>query len=161
MKGTNKPIDIKAIQHALYTVNRHAKTALDSSQLYYLKRKTLDKLLSDKLAQKLHLEYSINPRQGLQSSVVVVRVGTPNCSNPYYFHTFAEKDDFNKLPHKGKMNQEIRNLQVNMSLNTAKNILYNYLNEEPKNIESHSRRRKKHLHSNIFTSSFLDGKKHF
>lgn len=161
MKENERKMDITAIQHALYTVNRHAKTAIDSSELYYLKRKTIKKLLSENLAKKLYLEYSNNPSRGLQSSVVVVEVGTENCKTPYYFHTIAEKEDFKNLQHKGKMNQEMRNTQVNMSLNKAKNILYNYLDEKPKKKIQPSYKRNKHLQTNIFTSSFLDGKRNY
>ncbi|ADU30581.1 YkyB family protein [Evansella cellulosilytica] len=156
---TNDTPSLQHIKSALYTVNRHAKTALDSRELYYLKRKTLKKLVEENLAEKICLEYSLNPSKGFQSSVVLVRVGHSKSKEPFYFHTIAEKSDF-KLEHKGKINQSIQNPRVQMALVTAKSILYKYLGETPKQKKTSHKNKNKKLES-VFVSSYLDGRKRF
>ncbi|MDQ0254850.1 hypothetical protein J2S74_002229 [Evansella vedderi] len=151
--------DLREIQVALYTVNRHAKTAIDSSELYYLKKTVLKKLVHEKFAEKVSLEFSTNPRSGLQSSVVLVRVGAADSEQPFFFHTLAEKGDF-KLEHRGKINHNLQNPRVHMGLETAKSILYKYLGEKPPRKRKHPNSKKKRL-DNIFISSYLDGRKRY
>jgi hypothetical protein len=49
------------IAQALYTINKHAKTAHHPKYLYLLKRKTIEMLLEEGRAEKLGLHYSPNP----------------------------------------------------------------------------------------------------
>lgn len=157
--------DIKQIQHALYTINRHAKTALESTELYNLKKKVLKKLVTENRAKKIGLEYSTNPRVGLQSSVVLVKVGTDDTEPAFYFHTLAEKDDFKlNLKHKGKINHDLNNPRVHMGLEAAKTILYKYLGEIPPQKTKHpnsKRKRPDKRLDNVFVSSYLDGRKRY
>ncbi|MBU9720029.1 MULTISPECIES: YkyB family protein [Bacillaceae] len=145
--------DLTSIQIALYTINKHAKTALNSSELYYLKKKAIKKLLQEHLAKKVSIEFSLNPGKGLQSSVVLVRVGTENSKYQFYFHTAVEKGDFDKLKHSGQRDDSLRNPRVHMNLESAKNIIYRYLGETRKKLQ----KEKKLDH--IFISSYLDGRK--
>lgn len=154
-----RPPTLKEIQHALFTVNRHAKTALDSRELYDLKKRTLTKLLRERLAEKVALEFSKDPRHGLQSSVVLVKVGTNTSETTFYFHMLAEKEDF-KLRHNGKSDEAIRNPRVSMPLDTAKKILYRYLGvRTPSKQKKQMSHKEKRLKS-IFVSSYLDGRKY-
>ncbi|MFA9560137.1 YkyB family protein [Evansella sp. AB-rgal1] len=154
--------DLKQIQYALYTINRHAKTALNPSELYHLKKTTLKRLLAEKRAEKVNLQYSINPRNGLQSSVVLVKVGTTDNELKFYFHMLAEKGDFDlNLKHIGKIDNNINNPKVHMGLETAKSILYRYIKEKPLgSTKKHTRAKVKHL-DNVFVSSYLDGRKRY
>ncbi|MBU9713029.1 YkyB family protein [Evansella tamaricis] len=154
MKDNISSTDLTSIQVALYTINRHAKTALDSSELYYLKRKSLKKLETQNLAEKVCREYSTNPSKGLQSSVVLVKVGTPESEYQFYFHTIAEKGD-SQLKHTGKINNDLKNPRIHMRLDAAKTILYNFLGESPQK----KRNKKPVYNQNIFVSSYLDGRK--
>lgn len=45
--------EIRQIAIAIYTVNRHAKTAPDNKNLYHLKKVALEKLLQKGYAKKL------------------------------------------------------------------------------------------------------------
>ncbi|MCD8510020.1 MAG: hypothetical protein LRY73_09235 [Bacillus sp. (in: Bacteria)] len=154
-----RPPSLKEIQHALFIVNRHAKTALDSRELYDLKKRALKKLLRERMAEKVGLEFSKDPRYGLQSSVVLVKVGTATSESTFYFHMLAEKEDF-KLKHRGKINEEIRNPRVSMPFETAKRILYRYLGESgPVKQKKQMSEKEKRLKS-VFVSSYLDGRKY-
>ncbi|MFE6166234.1 YkyB family protein [Viridibacillus arvi] len=106
---------------AIYTVNRHAKTAPDNKPLYELKRLALEKMILDSRAKKIGLHFVKNPRFSKQQSSVLIQ-----CAD-YYFHTLPKKDDFASLPHLGHLDDSYRNPQRKMSLNTARNVLKDYL----------------------------------
>lgn len=109
------------IATAIYTVNKHAKTALDNRPLYTLKRQALEKMILSGRAKKLGLHFVKQPRFSQQQSAVVVQ-----CAD-YYFHTLPKKEDFKQLPHLGHLDETYRNPQRKMSLNVAKTILNDFL----------------------------------
>ncbi|MBM7603583.1 hypothetical protein JOC75_001553 [Metabacillus crassostreae] len=109
------------LARAIYVVNRHAKTAPNPKFLYLLKKNALIKLLQEGKAQKKGLHFSNNPKFSQQQSDVLVSAGE------YYFHMPPTKDDFDKLPHLGTLNQTYRNPKANMSLTKAKILLQNYV----------------------------------
>lgn len=111
---------IDNLAKALFTVNRHAKTALNPSFLYLLKKKTIEKLISEGKAQKIGLHFSPNPRNSKQQSDVLVSVGD------YYFHIPPTKEDFATLPHLGALNGSYRNPAAKMPLSRAKALLQSY-----------------------------------
>ncbi len=180
-------LDIESIKQALYSVNRHAKTAISKRELYRLKYETLLKLIKIGHAQKVHLEYSTQTGRSQQSTVVLVKVGTKTEGEPLYFHMLPEKDDFKCLNHTGAaISQNLHNPKSTMSLNTAKRILQQFVgvtktkdhatkshqfqrshssNTTYKSTRSHTSQKSKRsnkpsrpaLNKNIFTSSFLDG----
>ncbi|MFC4404736.1 YkyB family protein [Gracilibacillus xinjiangensis] len=113
---------IQLIGQALFIVNRHAKTALDPSYLYKLKKAAMEKLLNEKKAKKVGLHFSNNPKQSRQHSVMLVKVGD------YYFHMPPTKEDMKELEHLGKLDSNYRNPRPDLSLSKAKNILSEYLN---------------------------------
>lgn len=149
--------DMESIKHALYSVNRHVKTAIDKRELYELKNKTLQKLIKVGHAEKLWLEYSVQSGKSKQSSVVLVKVGITTHGEPHYFHMIPEKDDYQSLKHKGAVsNQDLRNPKSNMSLAVAKKTLLKFNGVEPQKVKV--KKPLKHaLNKRIFVSSFLDG----
>jgi len=118
---------INNLARAIFVVNRHAKTAPDPKFLYLLKRKALEKLLSEGKAEKKGLHYSRNPKNSQQQSDVLVSAGD------YYFHMPPSKEDFASLPHLGTLNQTYRNPKTQLSLSQAKILLQTYvgLKESP------------------------------
>ncbi|MFX3674284.1 MAG: YkyB family protein [Paenisporosarcina sp.] len=105
---------------AIFTVNKHAKTAIDNKYLYELKRLTIEKMIESGRAKKIGLHFVKNPRFSQQQSSVLVQ-----CAD-YYFHLLPKKEDFKSLPHLGHLDEEYRNPQRRMSLNTAKQLLSDY-----------------------------------
>lgn len=105
---------------AIFTVNRHAKTAPNNKFLYKLKHEAILKLLREGNAQKKGLHFSNNPKFSQQQSDVLVQC------HGFTFHIPPSKEDFQTLPHLGALNSSIRNPKVQMSLNTAKNLLQTY-----------------------------------
>ncbi|MEK5040887.1 YkyB family protein [Sporosarcina sp. FSL K6-3457] len=144
---------------AIYTVNRHAKTAPDNKQLYSLKKMAIDKLLHSGNAEKIGLHFVDNPKFSKQHSTVLVR-----CDD-FLFHTIPEKEDFNTLPHLGQQDPTTRNPQERMSLKTARELLSTYV-DPPRPITVVKQKAKvvpkKSIHtiqnSQNFRSSYLDGK---
>ncbi|WP_243385390.1 YkyB family protein [Bacillus kexueae] len=124
----------ETIAQAIYVVNRHAKTAPDPKFLYLLKKKSLQKLLSEGKAMKKGLHFSNNPRLSKQQSDVLVSAGQ------YYFHMPPTKEDFQNLPHLGSLNHSYRNPKTKLSLSKAKSILQSYVGI--KELKSSSRNRK-------------------
>ncbi|KMJ58438.1 hypothetical protein AB685_11160 [Bacillus sp. LL01] len=116
---------IENLSRAIFTVNRHAKTAPDPKFLYTLKRKALEKLITEGKATKKGLHFSRNPKNSRQQSDVLVLAGE------YYFHLPPTKEDFTDLPHLGELNDHYRNPKANMSLSVAKNLLQRYTNFHP------------------------------
>jgi len=117
-----KPLQLTVdnIAKAIFTVNRHAKTALNPSFLYLLKKTAIEKLLEEGKAKKVGLHFSRNPKYSQQQSDVLVAVGD------YYFHIPPTKQDFDALPHLGALSDSYRNPSVRMPLSEAKAILIAY-----------------------------------
>ncbi|ASK63653.1 hypothetical protein CFK37_16555 [Virgibacillus phasianinus] len=121
-----KSISSAELARALYTINRHAKTAPEPKHLYYIKKEAIKKLLSENRAKKIGLHFSDHPKFSNQHSTLLIKVEN------YYFHIPPEKDDFNQLEHLGTLDQSYRNPQTKMSLSQAKRIVYRYINYTPK-----------------------------
>ncbi|GGI14596.1 YkyB family protein [Gottfriedia solisilvae] len=118
----NKPVySNEEIFQAIFVVNKHAKTALDPSELYSLKRQAILKLIEKGIAKKVGLHFSNNPRSSKQQSDVLIACGD------FFFHIPPLKEDFKLLPHLGVLENSHRNPKVSMSLSYAKKILHHYL----------------------------------
>lgn len=113
--------EIDTIAKALFTINRHAKTAIDPHELYSLKKQTIEKLLSENHAKKIGFHFTRNPKLSKQHSTVLVQVGE------YYFHIPPNKKDFKTIEHLGELDQNYRNPKTVMSLNKAKRLICDYL----------------------------------
>lgn len=111
---------VENLCQAIYTVNRHAKTAINPRFLYRLKHESLKKLMVEGKAKKVGLHFSEHPKNSRQQSDVLVECGR------YMFHIPPAKMDFSTLPHLGKLNNQVRNPKVSLSLNLAKSILQAY-----------------------------------
>lgn len=116
-----KSINIEEIAKALFIINRHAKTALNPSDLYNLKKKTITKLLENKDAEKIGLHFSERPKLSRQHSTLLVQVGN------YYFHIPPNKQDFKEVEHLGNIDQNYRNPKTKLSLTQAKKVIYAFL----------------------------------
>lgn len=143
---------------AIYTVNRHAKTAPDNRPLYQLKKQSLDKLLASGEAVKVGLHFVDNPKFSKQHSTVLVRCGN------FLFHTLPEKEDFANLPHLGEQDMQFRNPQERMSLKAARELLTDFTGgpaaEETRPHKPETPRKKKRVSNTAdFRSSYLDGKR--
>src|SRR5699024_9773688 len=124
---------ISDLAKAIYTVNRHAKSALKPKQLYELKKAAISKLIEQKRVEKIGLQFSQNPQRSVQHSVLLVKI------DDYYFHTLPEKDDFNHLKHLGDITLHHRNPKAHMSLRIAKQLLFDFLDwKEPTNKPQYS-----------------------
>lgn len=110
---------------AIYTVNRHAKTAIDNKPLYELKSLAIKKMLSENKAKKIGLHFVRNPRNSQQQSSVLIQ-----CAD-YYFHMIPVKEDFKLLPHLGHLDDTYRNPIRKMNLRNAKEILTEYIGPQP------------------------------
>jgi len=109
------------IFQAIFVVNKHAKTALEPSELYSLKRQAILKLIEKGIAKKVGLHFSNNPRSSKQQSDVLISCGD------FFFHIPPLKEDFKLLPHLGVLENSHRNPKVSMSLSYAKKILHHFL----------------------------------
>lgn len=155
----NNDRSIQQLAIAIYTVNRHAKTAPDNKQLYSLKKMAIDKLIRLGKAEKIGLHFVDNPKFSKQHSTVLVRCGN------FLFHTIPDKEDFNTLPHLGQQDPTSRNPQERMSLKIARELLSTYV-DPPQPIAVVKKQvkvmQKKSIHtmqnSRSFRSSYLDGK---
>ncbi|WP_066289718.1 YkyB family protein [Bacillus sp. FJAT-29937] len=126
---------VENLSQAIFTVNRHAKTATNPKFLYKLKQETLQKLIREGKAKKVGLHFSGNPKYSQQQSDVLVECGD------YSFHLPPSKADFAELPHLGKLNDQIRNPRSTLSLNQAKKLLMSYTGlKEVTNTPSHKKR---------------------
>lgn len=153
----NNHHSIRQLTIAIYTVNRHAKTAPDNKELYEMKKKALDKLISSGDATKIGLHFVENPKFSKQHSTTLV-----SCCD-FLFHMIPEKEDFKLLPHLGEQDQASRNPQERMSLRVAKELLENFIGVQPKPIvKKVSKPPKRNVHNmhdaNNFRSSYLDGR---
>ncbi|WP_082732036.1 YkyB family protein [Sporosarcina sp. HYO08] len=152
--------NIRQLAIAIYTVNRHAKTALDNRSLYSLKKMALDKLIQMGHAEKIGLHFVDNPKFSKQHSTVLVR-----CSD-FLFHSIPDRNDFTTLPHLGKQDHSIRNPHERMNLKMARELLTNFIHPTTSIIPKQKRRiaapRKGKVrslqHTQRFSSSYLDGK---
>lgn len=131
--------DVSLLAQAIYTVNKHAKTATDNKFLYLIKRLSLEKLISLRLAKKVGLHFVKNPRFSHQQSSVLI-----SCAD-YYFHTLPEKEDFKKLDHLGHLDENYRNPIRRMSLSTAKLLLEEFIHVELQLAEKKQPSRKKQV----------------
>lgn len=120
---------IENLSQAIFIVNRHAKTAPNPKFLYKLKHDALQKLLKEGKAKKVGLHFSNNPKYSKQQSDVLVLCGE------YSFHLPPSKQDFEHLPHLGKLDNNVRNPKAQLSLYEAKKLLSNYTGsrEDPPN----------------------------
>ena len=114
---------------ALYTVNRHAKTAPEPKHLYFLKKSAIEKLIKENRARKIGLHFSAHPKLSSQHSTLLIQV------DQYYFHVPPAKEDFKQLKHLGDPDQDYRNPQTKMPLSEAKKLISKYIDLEPKKSE--------------------------
>lgn len=148
---------VRELAIAIYTVNRHAKTAPDNRPLYQLKKQAITKLLTSGDAQKIGLHFVENPKYSKQHSTVLVR-----CEE-FLFHTIPEKEDFAKLPHLGEQDMEFRNPQERMSLKIARELLNTFtggtVEKIPQPIKKTQQQKPRRVsNTDVFRSSYLDGK---
>ncbi|TWT07357.1 hypothetical protein FQV26_05970 [Planococcus sp. CPCC 101016] len=118
------------IAQAIFTVNRHAKTAPDNQYLYALKKEALNSMIEQQRAQKIGLHFSKNPQKSQQQSSVLVKCGN------YYFHMLPKKEDFSSLEHLGHLDDTYRNPPSRMNLKVAKEILRVLTGLEPQKKEA-------------------------
>lgn len=137
-----KRIDTEIAQ-AIFTVNRHAKTAPDNQYLYALKKEALQKMILQNRAKKIGLHFSINPLKSQQQSSVLVQCGD------YFFHMLPKKEDFKQLEHLGQLDESYRNPPSRMNLKTAKSILIEFTGLQPP---------KKELPANRFSKTYTSPK---
>jgi len=137
-------MDVSEIAKAIYTVNRHAKAALEPQHLYYIKQKSIDNLLEENKAEKIGLHFTKQPKHSNQHSMLLVKV------DQYYFHIPPNKKDFKQLEHLGELDEDFRNERVRMSLSEAKRILYKYIDWKPD-----KKPQKQQYGSNYYTPSSL------
>lgn len=148
--------EIRQIAIAIYTVNRHAKTAPDNKNLYNLKKTALEKLIRSGDAIKIGLHFSENPKYSKQHSTTLVE-----CMD-FLFHMIPEKEDFKSLPHLGHQNHTSRNPQERMGLQAARSLLRDFVGEMPQNPRPQKKTlqkpsKRKISNTTSFRSSYLDG----
>lgn len=112
--------ETETIARAVFIINRHSKTALDTRFLYQLKKAALLKLLAEKRAQKVGLQFSKNPKNCYQHSTVLI-----TCQD-FLFHLPADKQDLLSLKHLGTQQSIHKKHDFHMSLSRAKFIIQNY-----------------------------------
>lgn len=135
--------DTRTLAQAIFTINRHAKTALKPKHLYTIKKVAIEKLLKEKRAKKIGLHFAKNPKFSNQYSTLLVQV------DDYYFHLPPSKEDFETLKHLGKLDEDFRNPKTNMSLSYAKKIIYDYIDWVPEEQKLNKRK------SSYYTPSSL------
>lgn len=118
-KQSNSPSN-DLIGEAIFSVNRHAKTASDPKFLYRLKKEALQKMIREGTAKKVGLQFSNHPRLSFQQSDVLIKCGQ------YLFHMPPSKEDFQNLPHLGHLSDQVRNPSSRLSLSQAKKLLIDY-----------------------------------
>ncbi|WP_339227540.1 YkyB family protein [Oceanobacillus sp. FSL K6-2867] len=139
-------IPLQDLAQALFTINRHAKTAPEPKHLYQIKKTTINKLLEENRAEKVGLHFSDHPKRSNQHSTLLVKVDN------YFFHIPPSKEDFKQLKHLGSLDQSYRNPQSKMSLSLAKRIVYQFIDWKP---EKKVQQRKKSYTSSYYTPSSL------
>ncbi|GIO25995.1 YkyB family protein [Ornithinibacillus bavariensis] len=142
----HETVSIQDLAKAIYTVNRHAKTALEPQHLYFIKKETINRLLKEQKAKKIGLHFSEHPKLSNQHSTLLVQV------DDYFFHIPPTKEDFQELKHLGSLDHNFRNPQTKMSLAQAKKIIYQYIDyREPKE----KKKKTKKYTSTYYTPSSL------
>lgn len=135
--------DTNKLAQAIFTINRHAKTALKPQHLYKIKELAIKKLLKENRARKIGLHFAKNPKYSNQYSTLLIQV------DDYYFHIPPTKEDFDTLEHLGELNDNFRNPKTSMGLNYAKKTIYQFIDwKEP-------RRKRKKRKSPYYTPSSL------
>lgn len=142
----NQKIPIQDIAQALFSINRHAKTAPEPQHLYSIKKEAIHKLISESRAKKIGLHFSDRPKRSNQHSTLLIKVDN------YFFHIPPDKNDFKNLEHLGTLDENYRNPRSKMSLSQAKRIIYRYIDFKPKKKRSVKR---KQYSSPYFTPSSL------
>ncbi|MFC0301575.1 YkyB family protein [Virgibacillus soli] len=142
----NQETSVQDLAKAIFTVNRHAKTAPEPQHLYTIKREAIQKLLQEKRAKRIGLHFSDNPKFSNQHSTLLVEVGN------YFFHIPPTKEDFKDLKHLGKLDHKYRNPQTKMSLSVAKKVIYEYIDWKEEERKSSTRKTR---YSSYFTPSSL------
>jgi hypothetical protein len=139
-------VTVKAIAEALYTINRHAKTAPNPKYLYALKRKAIEKLLQQKKAEKKGIQLSPNPKFSKQQLDVLVQVDN------FYFHIPPNKGDARSLPHLGEQKLSYKNPKVRLPLRQATTILESYAGKPS---ESLKRNAKNIVNKKVYSNDHL------
>jgi YkyB-like protein len=142
----NDIVSIQDLAKAIYTVNRHAKTAPEPQHLYFIKKESINRLLREKRAKKIGLHFSDHPKLSNQHSTLLVQV------DDYFFHIPPSKEDFQELKHLGSLDQNFRNPQTKMSLSQAKKIIYKYI--DFKEVKEEKQKQRKYT-STYYTPSSL------
>lgn len=137
---------LKTLAQAVFTINRHAKTAPNPKHLYQIKKETINKLLEEKKARKVGLHFSNHPKLSNQHSTLLVQI------DDYFFHVPPSKEDFKMLEHLGSLDENYRNPQTKMSLSLAKKIVYQYIDWKP---EKKPQTRQQRYTSSYYTPSSL------
>lgn len=137
---------LNELAKAIYTINRHAKTAPSPQHLYYIKKEAISRLLKEQRAERIGLHFSKHPKFSNQHSTLLVKVAS------YYFHIPPSREDFKVLKHLGALDQSYRNPPSKMPLSHAKKIIYKYIDWKPK---KQSPSYKKAYHSTYYTPSSL------
>lgn len=120
--------ELNEFAKAIYTVNRHAKTAPDPKFLYTLKKSALEKLILTGNAKKTGLHFSRKHTKSQQQSSVLVECGD------YSFHIPPTKEDMVNLPHLGDLDDGFHNEKTYYALSRAKRLLSGYTGiQEPQN----------------------------
>ncbi len=127
--STPSSTSITNLSKAIFTVNRHAKTAGNPKYLYSLKKRALMKMIREGKAKKVGLHFSNNPKYSQQQSDVLIDCGD------YSFHIPPSKEDFKQLPHLGTLDHS-RNPKCKMNLQQAKAILEEYTGMSDQNNNS-------------------------
>lgn len=125
MTQQNDTIPVQELAKAIYTINRHAKTAPEPKHLYQIKKDAIHKLIKEERAFKVGLHFSDHPKYSNQHSTLLVKV------DDFYFHIPPAREDFKELKHLGALDQNFRNPQVKMSLSQAKKLVYKYIGWKP------------------------------
>ncbi len=133
------------LAEAIYTVNRHAKTAPEPQHLYHLKKEAIRLMLEAKRAKKIGMHFSDHPKLSNQHSTLLIQVAN------YYFHILPSKEDFEHYEHLGSLDHTYRNPRSKMPLGKAKRMLYAYIGWEPKK----KRTQHEHTRSSYYTPSSL------
>ena len=134
-----------ALGEAIYSVNRHAKTASNPKFLYKLKKQTIIKMLEEGKAKKIGLQFSDHPHLSFQQSDVLIQCGR------YTFHIPPSKEDFQTLTHLGHLSKEVRNPSSRLSLSKAKKILMSYTGCEEHSLDYQPKDPKKKYYKPTFT----------
>src|SRR5690625_2692829 len=121
-----KNILLQDIAKAIFTINRHAKTAPEPQHLYRIKKESINKLLTEGRAEKLGLHFSDHPKFSNQHSTVLVSV------DDYYFHILPEKEDFEKFQHLDALDQNYRDPRTKKLLSQATRTIYEDIDWQPK-----------------------------